>query len=104
MIAKPLYDLLKKDVKFKFGEHELQTLNILKEALTRAPILALYNPYNKIELHCDANAGGFGVILMQRKKDGKMHPIFYYSKRTTETESKYTSFELEMLAIILYMP
>lgn len=30
----------------------------------------------------------------------KLHPVFYYSKRTTETESKYHSFELETLAII----
>lgn len=100
VIAKPLYDLLKKDVKFKFGERELQALNVLKEALTRAPILVLYNPYDETELHCDASTIGFSAILMQRKKDEKMHPIFYYSKRTIETESRYTSFELETLAII----
>lgn len=37
---------------------------------------------------------------MQRKSDGLFHPVFYFSKRTTETESKYHSFELETLAVI----
>jgi hypothetical protein len=37
---------------------------------------------------------------MQRKEDGKLHPVFYFSKRSTETEAKYHSFELETLAII----
>lgn len=37
---------------------------------------------------------------MQRGKDLKFHPIFYFSKRSTEVESRYHSFELEMLAIV----
>jgi len=37
---------------------------------------------------------------MQKKSDLKFHPIFYFSKRTTPTESKYHSFELETLAVI----
>ncbi|CAK9834248.1 Transposon Tf2-9 polyprotein [Anthophora retusa] len=52
------------------------------------------------ELHCDANSIGFGEILIQRKSDLKFHPVFYFSKRTTEVESRYHSFELEVLAII----
>ena len=42
----------------------------------------------------------YGATLMQKGKDRKLHPVFFFSKRTTETESKYHSFELEMLAII----
>lgn len=64
------------------------------------PVLALFDPGDETELHCDASAAGFGAILLQRKTDGKMHPIFYYSKRTSESESKYHSFELETLAIL----
>lgn len=36
---------------------------------------------------------------MQKKADGIFHPVFYFSKRTTESESKFHSFELETLAI-----
>jgi len=37
---------------------------------------------------------------MQRQDDGKMHLASYYAGKTTETESRYHSFELETLAII----
>jgi len=51
-------------------------------------------------VHCDVSALGYGVILLQKQKDDLMHPVFYYSKRTTETEAKYHSFELECLALV----
>ncbi|CAD7001655.1 unnamed protein product [Ceratitis capitata] len=99
-IAKPLHDLTKKDRKFKFGEIELESFNSLKVKLINSPLLAIYDPSDETELHCDASALGFGAILLQRKKDKKLHPVFYFSKRTTDAESKYHSFELETLAII----
>jgi len=38
---------------------------------------------------------------MQRQaEDGKMHPISYFSRKTTKDESKYHSYELEELAIV----
>lgn len=39
-------------------------------------------------------------MLVQKKFDRKLHPIFYFSKRTTTVKSRYHSFELETLAII----
>ncbi|KAK9679384.1 RNase H-like domain found in reverse transcriptase [Popillia japonica] len=54
IIAKPLYDLLKKNRVFKFGELEFK----------------------------------------------KMHPVMYFSKRTTDCEMRYHSYELECLAIV----
>lgn len=32
--------------------------------------------------------------------DQKFHSVFYFSKRMTETESNYYSFELEILSIV----
>lgn len=37
---------------------------------------------------------------MQRQASGSMQPVFYFSQRTTPAESKYSSFELECLAVI----
>lgn len=100
IIAKPLYDLTRKNANFKFGEIERRAFGTLKDRLVDVPILSLYSPRDETELHCDASAIGFGAILLQRKADRKLHPIFYFSKRTTEAESRYHSFELETLAII----
>lgn len=99
-IAKPLYDLLKKDAKFQFEEKEYIAFETLKNCLASRPILAIYSPKLETELHCDASSSGFGAILMQRQIDNALKPVFYFSKRTTNTEASYHSFELECLAVI----
>lgn len=56
----------------------------------------------KLEKCCFLHASSYGLaaILMQKQEDGHFHPVMYFSKKTTQTESKYHSFELEMLAIV----
>lgn len=63
-------------------------------------MLAIYNPKRETELYCDASGIGYRAILLQKQDDGAFHPIAYFSKRTTEAETRYHSFELETLAII----
>jgi len=63
IIAKPLYELIKKDVMFKFGVEENKAFKALKARLSNHLILVIYCPATKTELHCDANANGFGAIL-----------------------------------------
>lgn len=100
LVAKPLSDLLRKNVNFKFTENELKAFETLKSSLTNAPVLSIYNPKAETQLHCDASSHGFGSILMQKQEDGKFHPIFYFSKKTSPSESKFHSYELEMLCIV----
>lgn len=100
VIAKPLYGLTKKNTEFRFKKEEQQMFETLKNRLINAPILSIYSPQDETELHCDASATGFGAILLQRKTDRKLHPVFYFSKRATEVESRYHSYDLETLSII----
>ncbi|GBL87911.1 Retrovirus-related Pol polyprotein from transposon 297 [Araneus ventricosus] len=100
-IARPLSDLLKKDRKFKFGEEERFSFNQLKLILAEKPVLRIYNPNYETELHTDASLEGYGAILMQKSPDDKnFHPTYYMSKKTTDAEKKYSSYELEALAVI----
>ncbi|CAH2106762.1 unnamed protein product [Euphydryas editha] len=46
-----------------------------------------------------SSSEGYGAILFQRAGT-KLHPVEYYSKRTTHTESRYHSYELETLAVV----
>ncbi|XP_076547015.1 uncharacterized protein LOC143305818 [Osmia lignaria lignaria] len=98
--AKPLYDLLKSKVTFKWNDEMLKCFEDLKKLLVSEPVLAIYCPTAETELHCDASTHGFGSVLLQKQADGKFHPICYFSKRTTQAETKYHSFELEALAIV----
>lgn len=102
IIAKPLYDLVKKNVDFSFGEKERDAFEYLNSTLTKTPVLAIYSPTADTELHCDASSTGFGAILFQGQAgaDNKMKPVFYFSQRTSPNESKFHSFELECLAVV----
>lgn len=99
-IASPLYALLKKGAVFEFDQRQMNTFETLKRKLVETPILSIYNPDDPTELHCDASSQRFGPVLLQRKADNHFHPIFYFSKRTSEVEARYHSYELETLAII----
>ncbi|CAK9817732.1 Transposon Ty3-I Gag-Pol polyprotein [Anthophora plagiata] len=100
LLAKPLYDLLKAKTAYRWDDEMLKCFEKLKEILMTKPVLAIYSPLVETELHCDASSHGFGSVLLQKQADGKFHPICYFSKRTSKTESKYHSFELEALAIV----
>lgn len=100
-IAGPLYNLLKTNNQFDFDSDCLQAFIKLRDALCTAPVLSIYNSSRETELHTDASSHGFGAVLLQKNADdNKWHPVSYYSRRTSQVEMNYHSFELETLAII----
>lgn len=100
VIAKPLTDLTRKDVQFVFGTKQHDAFNALKEALCKDPVLEIFSPSRETELHTDASAMGYGACLLQKNGAAEWHPIFYFSSKTTDAESRYSSYELEVLAIV----
>lgn len=99
--ARPLSELLRKDVKFHMGDAECEAFHALKSALAEQPVLRMYAQGAETELHTDASSRGYGGCLMQRQADdGEFHPTFHISYKTTPAESKWHSYELEVLAII----
>lgn len=101
MIAKPLTDLLKKKGEFQFGEEQIQAFEELKSRLCCEPVLRIFDIHLETELHTDASKYGYAAILMQRDSyDGKLHPVHYMSRKTTEPQQKCSSYELEALAVI----
>lgn len=99
-IAKPLTDLLRKDRKFEFNDEHRLAFNTLKNKLASKPVLKIYDSKAPTELHTDASCVAYAAILLQKDVKGDLHPVYYMSKRTTDAESRYTSYELEALAII----
>ncbi|GBM28379.1 Transposon Tf2-9 polyprotein [Araneus ventricosus] len=100
-IAKPLSDLLKMGSNFSFGLKERESFNELKQILSKEPVLCLYNPKSETEIHTDASIDGFGACLLQKSiVDNQLHPVYYMSHKTSDTERKYSSYELEVIAVI----
>jgi hypothetical protein len=48
----------------------------------------------------DASGFAMGTVLLQKKEDGKKHPIAYYSKTLSAAERNYDVYDLELLAIV----
>ncbi|GFW78147.1 transposon Tf2-11 polyprotein [Trichonephila clavipes] len=101
VIAKPLSDLLRKDTPFNFDVKQKASFDELKRLLCQKPVLDIYRQNGETEIYTDASMDGLAAVLLQRSPDDNfLHPMYYMSRKTSETERKYTSYELEVLAII----
>lgn len=98
-VAGPLYPLTKLKGPITWTEKHDAIHKKIVEILTSEPVLTIFNPDLPIELHTDASCEGYGAILVQ-KKDDMPHVVEYFSRRTTEVESRYHSYELETLAVV----
>nr|GEW69939.1 reverse transcriptase domain-containing protein [Tanacetum cinerariifolium] len=98
-IARPMTRLLEKDTLFILYKECVEAFQTLKRKLTKAPILIAPDWDMPFELVCDASDFAIGTVLGQRQ--GKyFRPIHYASMTMTETESKYTTTEKEMLVVV----
>ena len=64
-IAKPMTELLKKDVKFKWDAECNEAFHTLRAHLTTAPVLAQPDNSKSYDVYCDASGTGLGCVLMQ---------------------------------------
>ncbi|XP_021748570.1 uncharacterized protein LOC110714371 [Chenopodium quinoa] len=98
-IARPLTELLAKDVPFVFSDACLKAFNRLKEALISAPVMQPPDWSLPFEIMCDASDYAVGAVLGQRKEK-KLHAIYYTRKTLSFTQMNYATTEKEMLAVI----
>lgn len=70
------------------------------ELLSTAPVLAAPWIGHEYIIEFDASKVAFGACLMQRGKDGLVHPIYYASKLTNKSQAKFPSVELEAAALV----
>ncbi|XP_057790989.1 uncharacterized protein LOC131008107 [Salvia miltiorrhiza] len=94
-IAKPMTQLLKKDVRFKWTEECEQCFQELKARLTTAPVLAVPDGSKGYAIYTDASKNGLGCVLMQ---DGKV--IAYASRQLRPHEHNYPTHDLELAAVV----
>jgi hypothetical protein len=64
-IAKPMTELLKKEVKSSWNEKCEEAFYTLRAHLTTAPVLAQPDNSKPFDVYCDASGIGLGCVLMQ---------------------------------------
>lgn len=102
IITKPITMLLKGNDKkaFEWTQEQNAAFLSIKEKLCTEPVLTLYDPNKKHEVHTDASSIGLAGMLLQEELPNVWKPVFYYSRHCTELESRYHSHELEVLAMV----
>jgi hypothetical protein len=94
-IAKPMIELLKKDVKFSWDQKCEDAFHTLKAHLTTAPVLAQPDVSKPFDIYCDASGIGLGCVLMQDNR------VITYASRALRThEQNYPTHDLELTAVI----
>ena len=85
-ILTPMYELLKKDVKFQWNFACSKAFKAIKEKLISADILAHFDPNLQITLACDASPYGVSAVISQIQTDGSERPISFASRTLSEAE------------------
>ncbi|CAF4423188.1 unnamed protein product [Rotaria socialis] len=87
--------------KFIWGDEQRQAVQQLKMIITGPElVLEFPDPDLPFTLSTDASRLGLGAVLKQMTRDGKLKIIYYLSRVLSKSESRYSTTELEALAMI----
>ena len=89
-LARPLFDLTRKDMDWRWGAEEQSAFNSLKEQITTALILALPDNSRPFWIEADSLDFATGAVLSQQSlEDNKWHPVAFLSKSLSPVERNY---------------
>jgi hypothetical protein len=99
-VVTPLTALTRKAVPFQWGPDQKKAFEELKRRFTTAPILITFDPEKEIVLEADASHFAMGACLSQADKEGRLHPVAFWSRKFTPAEVRYDIYDKELLAIV----
>ncbi|CCO33944.1 hypothetical protein RSOLAG1IB_11464 [Rhizoctonia solani AG-1 IB] len=99
-IARPLHNLVKKEVKWQWTDKEESAFRELQQAIINTPVIVHADPTKPYFLETNASGAALGSVLSQRQEDGCLHPIGYLSESFKGAEQNYDTHDKELLAII----
>ena len=97
--ARPLTDLTKEKVAWKWGEKEEHAFCDLKRSLVIAPVLRMPDFALSFVVTTDASLVSVGAILEQDFGQG-LQPVAYESRKLNPAETRYSAYERELLGIV----
>ena len=99
-IAKPLYEMTRKETKWNWGERQQRVFEELKEKFMTELVLVTPDLDKEMRVKADVSDFVMGGVLSMKCKDKKWRPVVYISKLLNEAERNYEIYDKEMLVII----
>ena len=84
-MARPLFELVKKSVRFQWNALANESFESLKRCLINPPVLGFPDFHNQFILHTDASDTAIGAVLSQRQTDKKC-VVAYWSRQLQKSE------------------
>ncbi len=98
-VLEPFHHLLRKNTPFIWSDECQYAFESIKDYLTSAPILAIFDRNLPITIYTDASGVGIGAVLKQTQKDGSEKPVAYFSKKLNKYQKKKKAIYIESIAI-----
>ena len=100
-ILAPLHGALKgklKQKKLSWNPALQKSFDTAKEAVSKAVLLSFPTRDARLQLHTDASDVAIGAALQQMTPHGPA-PIAFFSRKLSDTEQRYCTFDRELLAV-----
>ena len=97
--TKSIRDLLHKGNQWTWGSEQQKAFEQIKSDLSRAPVLALYDPNKETKVAADASSFGLGGVILQLQPDNSWRPVSFISRAMMPTETRYAQIEKEALVL-----
>jgi hypothetical protein len=99
-IALPLTALIGEGVPFSWSEDAELAFAALKDAISKAPVLKIFDPAHRTTVETDASGFALGAVLFQTDEHGVSRPVAFTSRKLNSAERNYPTHEQELLAVV----
>ena len=100
-VMSPLYNLLKKDVPYVWGEEQQLSFLTIKQLFQKCSILKMFNPNLPVLVETDSSSYGIAAVLLQKEINSQFwHPVQFISRTLNSAERNYSCLEREGLSVI----
>jgi len=97
--AIPLTKLTRKDTAWDWGTAQQKAFDELKRNCIEPPVLVVFRSDEPLRIETDASDLALGACAKQ-EREGKWHPVAYYSRKFSSAEENYDVHDKELMAIV----
>ena len=89
-IAAPLYQLTRKDAKFKWQKEEEKAFRKIQDSISNDKTMAFFDPSRPIILHTEASYNQGLSAALPQKTDRGIQPVHFINRTMTELGKRYS--------------